>query len=218
MISRTILLRSLAALASAMLLVYAFISCTDVADQTPPSSREFSFDSSFYGQVPLSERSAAMGATDPSWSADGENIAFSLFGSVWVMPANGGEARQITAEPGYDAGTAWSPDGRRLAFLRGRQPATGAPIATEGQLMTVDLASGKEQVFAENMQFIGVPAWTRNSQALIANQAGPRGTALWLVPLDGGSPRQLTSPYASRVPTALQRSRGWYTLDRKSVV
>jgi len=80
------------------------------------------FHTEFYAQVPLSERAFAMGASDPTWSPDGKEVAFSLFGSIWRMPAGGGEARQVTQGPGYDAGAAWSPDGHTIAFLRGSHP------------------------------------------------------------------------------------------------
>jgi len=37
--------------------------------------------------------------------------------NLWVMPAAGGKRVQITSGPGYDDGPAWSPDGRRIAFV-----------------------------------------------------------------------------------------------------
>ena len=47
--------------------------------------------------------SITWGATDPTWSPDGKRLGFSLFGSVWEVPAEGGEARQISASAGYHA-------------------------------------------------------------------------------------------------------------------
>jgi TolB protein len=67
----------------------------------------------------------------PDWSPDGSRIAFSSgqFGSegIWTMNADGSNQRQLTGcaptdpapcENGDDFGTAWSPDGSKIAFLR----------------------------------------------------------------------------------------------------
>lgn len=67
----------------------------------------------------------------PDWSPDGSRIAFSSgqFGSegIWTMNADGSNQRQLTGcsstDPapcaaGDDFGTAWSPDGSKIAFLR----------------------------------------------------------------------------------------------------
>ncbi|MGH9675287.1 MAG: TolB family protein, partial [Bryobacteraceae bacterium] len=47
------------------------------------------------------------GAADPTWSPDGLRLAFALFGGIWVVPVQGGEAEQITSSPGYHAHPAW---------------------------------------------------------------------------------------------------------------
>jgi len=51
---------------------------------------------------PLHEvESAAWGAMDPTWSPDGSWLAFTLFGSIWRVPAAGGTAEQLTITEGY---------------------------------------------------------------------------------------------------------------------
>ena len=56
----------------------------------------------------------------PCWSPDGKKIAFvsnrSGHFDLWVIPAEGGEAVQITDFEGLDHSPRWSPDGSRLAF------------------------------------------------------------------------------------------------------
>ena len=54
----------------------------------------------------------------PSWSPDGREIAFSMDGRIWTVPAEGGEAVQVTAGEGYDYEPDWSPDGRKIVFSR----------------------------------------------------------------------------------------------------
>ncbi len=58
---------------------------------------------------------------DPQWSPDGKQIAFlSTRGDkpqIYVIPADGGEARAVTAlKQGAGGGHAWSPDGKQIAF------------------------------------------------------------------------------------------------------
>lgn len=54
----------------------------------------------------------------PSWAPDGRRMAFSMDGRIWVVPAKGGEAEQVTSGEGYDFEPDWSPDGREIVFSR----------------------------------------------------------------------------------------------------
>jgi len=58
--------------------------------------------------------------TDLSWSPDGESIAYTRIGSIWVVPADGGEPVEVrTGFLTRNSGNvmiSWSPDGERIAF------------------------------------------------------------------------------------------------------
>lgn len=51
-----------------------------------------------------------------SLSPDGSTIAFDLVGRIWLMPAEGGDARPITDSLGNARQPIWSPDGNQLTF------------------------------------------------------------------------------------------------------
>ena len=76
--------------------------------------------------APLATASA-MAQSNPLWmrfpaiSPDGKTVAFSYKGDIWTVPANGGQARQITTNPAYDAYPVWSPDSRQIAFASSRE-------------------------------------------------------------------------------------------------
>lgn len=57
----------------------------------------------------------------PRWSSDGKRIAFlrteEKRTQIWVIPADGGEASQLTKmDEGSFSALSWSPDGRKLCF------------------------------------------------------------------------------------------------------
>ncbi len=49
-------------------------------------------------------------------SPDGRRLAVDLLGSIWVLPAEGGEATRLTDPAGDARQPDWSPDGGRIAF------------------------------------------------------------------------------------------------------
>src|SRR5882672_3202681 len=51
-------------------------------------------------------------------SPDGQSLVFSMQGSLWKQHLGTAVAEQLTAGPGYDFQPDWSPDGKRIAFVR----------------------------------------------------------------------------------------------------
>ena len=56
----------------------------------------------------------------PSISPDGRTVAFSYKGDLYLVGAEGGEARQLTSLQSYDYAPIWSPDGKTIAFASDR--------------------------------------------------------------------------------------------------
>lgn len=73
----------------------------------------------------------------PRWSPAGDRLAFvsNRKGDpqIWVMPADGGEARQVTRIKGGVSGPVWSPDGRYLAFTARLGEEGIVPASDEGK-------------------------------------------------------------------------------------
>ena len=76
-------------------------------------------------EEPVVDVSRWFGAIDPRLDATGEAIVFSYQGALWRMPRGGGVMTRLTDGSGFDIAPAWSPDGKRIAFIASSQFAAG---------------------------------------------------------------------------------------------
>ncbi len=114
----------------------------------------------------------------PRFSPGGDQLAFlanvaggsgqPVRSQIFLMPMNGGDTRQLTTAPKGVQQFSWSPDGRTIAYATEDEP---------------EKKTGPER-FNDSFE-VG------NDDFLIESQAMP--THVWLVPVDGGDARRLTS-------------------------
>lgn len=125
--------------------------------------------------APLATASA-MAQSDPLWmrfpaiSPDGKTVAFSYKGDIWTVPANGGQARQITTNPAYDAYPVWSPDSRQIAFASSREGSMDIYVVGRdgGTPRRVTTDSGDEYPMA----------WRTDSTILLKASIMPKATSI----------------------------------------
>jgi Tol biopolymer transport system component/imidazolonepropionase-like amidohydrolase len=120
-----------------------------------------------------------------SASPDGRQLVIDLQGSLWILPATGGEARRIT-DPDMDAREpAWAPDGQHIAFHAFRDGGYDLwRVRPDGRAL--------EQV--TNGPFDDrEAAWSPDGQSLAF--ASDRGGSydIWTVHLGTGAFRQVTT-------------------------
>lgn len=125
--------------------------------------------------APLATASA-MAQSDPLWtrfpaiSPDGKTVAFSYKGDIWTVPANGGQARQITTNPAYDAYPVWSPDSRQIAFASSREGSMDIYVVGRdgGAPRRVTTDSGDEYPMA----------WRNDSTIMLKASIMPKATSI----------------------------------------
>jgi tricorn protease len=61
-----------------------------------------------------------MRVSDPSLSPDGQRIAFTWQGDLFLVPAGGGAATRLTVHPADESNPVWTPDGSRIVFASNR--------------------------------------------------------------------------------------------------
>ncbi|MFD8570344.1 serine hydrolase [Streptomyces sp. NPDC059639] len=103
----------------------------------------------------------------PTLSPDGTRVVYVLRTAdrehdrveraLWTVPTDGGAARRLTHGP-HDTAPAWSPDGRRIAFLRGGDgPA---------QLWLLSADGGEPERLTDLPAGAGAPVWRPDGTAL----------------------------------------------------
>ncbi len=109
---------------------------------------------------------------DPQIAPDGGQVAFVRVAvtskedgyetSLWLVPTDGSAApRRVTVGP-RDVSPRWSPDGRRLAFLR---PA-GEGTAQAPQIHLLDLGGGEAVAITSLPRGAGAPVWSPDGRTL----------------------------------------------------
>jgi Tol biopolymer transport system component/DNA-binding winged helix-turn-helix (wHTH) protein len=135
----------------------------------------------------------------PSLSPDGSQVAFSWTGpnennyDIYIKLVGPGEPVRLTTAPERDVAPSWSPDGRQIAFLRytSRQHASVIVIPALGGGVEHKIAD----LFLPLVRHDTTLSWTANSKQIAVSgrlrEDEPFG--LWLVRIDGGPPRRVTT-------------------------
>jgi Tol biopolymer transport system component/DNA-binding winged helix-turn-helix (wHTH) protein len=134
----------------------------------------------------------------PSFSPDGNQVAFGWSGEnereshIYVkLIGTDGPPLQLTTRPGSDNNPVWSPDGRFIAFLR--------DLRETAAILLIPALGGPAHKIAE-IRLADVPApflaWSPDGNSLvISHKDAPKGpAALFVVAIDTGEKRRLTSP------------------------
>ena len=127
--------------------------------------------------------------SEPSLSPDSKTIAFVSGGDIWTVPASGGDARLLVANPATESRPLFAPDGKSLAFVSTR---TG-----NGDIYVLDLTSGETRrlTFDDTRELLD--GWSRDSKWIYfssnSGEADSGSVDIWRIPAAGGTPMAVTA-------------------------
>src|SRR5881396_3721580 len=116
---------------------------------------------------------------------------------LYVVPLAGGEPRRLTDGPFSVSDPDWSPDGRRVAFVRDTTDTLEVREEVEPALYVLTVADGAVRRLATGFRENGQPKWSPDRDAIAFNCSKGRGAEsdVCVVPAAGGATRNLTAAW-----------------------
>ncbi|MCB8976570.1 MAG: PD40 domain-containing protein [Ardenticatenaceae bacterium] len=121
--------------------------------------------------------------SEPAWSPDGQQIAFSSKREdnvdIYVINADGTNLRQLTDHPYDDYSPSWSPDGSKIVFVSDRD---GSWQTSEIYMMNADGSDQVRLTYNESRDL--TPVWSPDGQKIAFVQEIEWGISSQLIILD----------------------------------
>jgi len=134
----------------ALSLVFLSVASVAFAERTPVLRQIEVPHNYYFREMYLPQVSS--GPQSPAWSPDGQQLVYSMQGSLWRQSLDSKTAVQLTAGPGYDHQPDWSSDGRRIIFTRYLNDAM--------ELQVLDIGSGKLTTITNSGDVNLDPRWS----------------------------------------------------------
>jgi TolB protein len=135
--------------------------------------------------------------TSPAWSPTGTQLAFTSNQSgspqIWIMDADGSNARQLTSEKYCDRPT-WSP-------LPYHEVAYVSRTSTGFDIKAIDIVTKRERQLTFGGGFNESPSWSPNGRHLAFTSTRSGSEQIWTMTRVGTDLRQVTHAGSNSMPS-----------------
>ncbi|HSQ75368.1 MAG TPA: protein kinase, partial [Bacteroidota bacterium] len=149
------------------------------------------------------------GGYNQDWMADGQRFGYLVDSSPlpgldvlqwWSCRPDGSDRRieiadTVTATPGIRVAYRYSPDGRSIAWTKNLPDG-------HSEIMIRNLKDGTDRQLTHDAKFADDPLWTHTGHIIYSSNRGGN-INLWMMPVDGGEPVQVTRGSGPDVPLGI---------------
>lgn len=140
------------------------------------------------GYAPQSVVESSQPLLSPSWSPDGQKLAYVSFenlnSSIYIQDLSTGKREKISSFKGINSAPVWSPDGQRMAMVLSKD---GNP-----EIYLLDLRSRKLRRLTRNSAIDTEPDWAPDGKSLVFTSDRGGRPQIYRLFLDDGRPKRLT--------------------------
>ncbi len=151
---------------------------------------------------------------DPQIAPDGAQVVYTLVNvnakhdgydtALWTVSTSGGAPRQLTAGS-HDSSARWSPDGKRLAFLRSIEK-DGKPQPPQIYVLPMD--GGEARAWTDLKKGAGVPIWSPDGRRIAFTSSA--------LPTDSGKEEEKSDVRVINRAVYRDNNEGYYNFERQA--